>query len=76
MEININPTNKTVQIITEVNNSIQASKMADKLDKLPYLSVINRKYEQKTANITCQIKYQTEHEILLKDLEIINQNQN
>ena len=74
MEIKINPTNKTVQIITRVNNSIKASKMADQIDNLPYLTVINRNYKKKTVHITCQINCQTTHEMLLNDLEIINQN--
>ena len=55
MEITISKNNKKVEIKTPVKDSLHASLLADQLNKLPYLKVENRKFENQHAIITAYI---------------------
>jgi len=55
IEINIGSKNRTCTIIAPVPDSLRASLLADRLDKLPYLKVIERKYHEQTVTVKMYI---------------------
>ena len=50
-EIIVGAKNKTVTIIAPVKDSLHGSMLSDRLDKLPYLKVVERKYADPTVTI-------------------------
>jgi len=52
-EITINTQNRTCFISAPVDCSLNASLFADRLDKLPYLKVVERKYQYPNAKVYC-----------------------
>lgn len=55
IQINIATNNRTLTIIAPVLNSLNSSKLADLLDKLPYLKVFERNFKEGNAEIKCHI---------------------
>lgn len=74
MEIIINTQHRTARIVTEVKDSLHASLFSDKLNALPYLKVIERKYKDKKVDVFCHtIKKVFTIEKLHADLELITE---
>ena len=73
MEIIINTQKRTAKIVTAVKDSLHGSIFSDKLNALPYLKVIERKYQDHKVSVFCHtIKKEFTIERLHTDLELIN----
>lgn len=54
-EINIGSKNKSLKIKASVKDSLSASLLTDRLNKLPYLKVSERHYKDTQATITAYV---------------------
>ncbi len=65
--------NRKVEIQMPIKDSLHASLFADRLDKLPYLKLINRKFADSKVNVFCHaIKGEFSIEKLHNDLELMS----
>ena len=72
-EIIVGKANKTVTIIAPVKDSLHGSMLSDRLDKLPYIKVIERKYNNQIVKIMAySITPMFTYERLINDLESFN----
>lgn len=69
VNIKINTREHTCYIFAEVSSSAEASLLADRLDALDYLKVIERKYPYPMAEIHCRTFIKFNIEKLHTDLE-------
>ena len=72
-EIIVGKQNKTVTIIAPVKDSLHGSMLSDRLDKLPYIKVNGRKYNNQVVTITAySITPLFTYERLVNDLDSFN----
>ena len=72
-EIIVGKQNKTVTVIAPVKDSLHGSMLSDRLDKLPYIKVISRRYKNQVVIITAySITPLFTYERLQNDLDSFN----
>lgn len=71
--ITVGEKNKTVKIVAPVPDSLHASLLSDRLDKLPYIKVSERKFNNQVVTIKAYtIPSLFSYEQLQNDLESFN----
>jgi len=53
LEITVSNNNRKVTVKAEVKDSLHASRLADRINNLPYLKVYDRLFSEPTATISC-----------------------